>query len=252
MTRLFSNTHFRIFIIATLAMMTTACGFHFRGNYLLPDEVETLSVTSFDDYAMITREVKKQLARNGVKVVPPGVDVANLHIINDSDGDRTLSLYQNARAAEYELFYNTSYKVTVPGYNTKTYNVHITRSYLDNPMAALAKSVEKDVILEEMKIQASQQILRQMATLKTQLIVVGSPDPSQQQDFPTEVKDTNDTITQDLDNGVQQTSTTKEVTSEDMQKNSSTGGSNTDSLKTDSTKAGDAETNDEQTNHQDQ
>lgn len=252
MTRLFSNTHFRIFMIAALAMMTTACGFHFRGNYLLPDEVDTLSVTSFDDYAMITREVKKQLARNGVNVVSPGVNVPNLHIINDSDGDRTLSLYQNARAAEYELFYNTSYKVTVPGYNTKKYSIHITRSYLDNPMAALAKSVERDVILEEMKVQASQQMLRQMATLKTQLIAVGSPDPSQQKDFPTEVKDTNTTITQDLDNGVQQTSTTKEVTSEGTQTGSASDDSNTGHLKTDNEKTSDAKTNDELTNNQDQ
>nr|WP_153448126.1 MULTISPECIES: LPS assembly lipoprotein LptE [Vibrio] len=191
-------------------MMSTACSFHLRGDYLLPDDVKTISVTSFDDYGMITREVKKQLLMNGVKIVPPAKNVSNLHVLSDSDSDRTLSLYQNARAAEYELSYNTSYIVTVPGYNPKAYSVHVTRSYLDNPMAALAKSVEKDLILDEMRVQAAEQMLRQMATLQTQLIPVGAEDATQPKDFPTNIDDTQPT-TQDLDNGVQQTSTTEAI-----------------------------------------
>lgn len=216
MAHLFSHTHVRLLAIIGLAMMTSACGFHFRGNYLLPDEVSTISVTSFDSYNQITRNVKNQLRLNGVEVVSPGSGVPNLHLIRESDNDdsdngRTLSLYQNSRAAEYELSYQVSYQVSVPGYDKKTFNVNVTRSYLDNPLAALAKSVERDMTLEEMREQAAEQIIRQMARLKAQLVV--TPAGSDElQDFPTNPDDTaeqSQTIT--IDEGIEQTTSTSEV-----------------------------------------
>nr|WP_105900984.1 LPS assembly lipoprotein LptE [Vibrio gangliei] len=196
-------------------MMTSACGFHFRGSYLLPDEVSTISVSSFDSYSQITRDVKNQLRFNGVDVVPPASDVPNLYLISESDSDnssdRTLSLYQNSRAAEKELRYVVSYRVTVPGYDPKTFRVNITRSYLDNPLAALAKSVERDMLWDEMREQAAEQIIRQMARLKAQLAVTPSEN-NEMQDFPTDV-DTQ-TETTDLGDGVQQTITTDEVSAD--------------------------------------
>lgn len=219
MAHLFSRSRVRLFAILGLAMMTSACGFHFRGDYLLPDEVSTISVTSFDSYNQITRDVKKQLRLNGVDVVSPGSSITNLHLIgetanDDSDNGRTLSLYQNSRAAEYELSYRVSYQVSVPGYDKKTFNVNITRSYLDNPLAALAKSVERDLIVEEMREQAAEQILRQMARLKAQLVV--TPAGSDElQDFPTNVDDTTtsqQTVT--IDEGVEQTTSTSEISSD--------------------------------------
>ncbi|MGV2841391.1 luciferase, partial [Vibrio cyclitrophicus] len=41
--------------------------------------------------------------------------------------------------------------------------------YLDNPLTALAKSVERDMIEDEMRKLATSQILRQMARLKANI-----------------------------------------------------------------------------------
>lgn len=208
MTRLFSNSRFRILIITSLAMITTACGFHLRGNYLLPEDVSHISVTSFDSYNTLTREVKKQLRLNGVEIVTPAADVANLYLISESDSSRTLSLYQNARAAEYELAYSVSYQVLVPGYDSKSFQINVTRSYLDNPLAALAKSVEKDMILDEMREQAAEQIIRQMARLKAQLVIPAS-NRDTLQDFPT--NSDSDQVDM-IDDDVEQTTSTTEIT----------------------------------------
>ncbi len=219
MAHLFSRSCVRLLAILGLAMMTSACGFHFRGNYLLPEEVSTISVTSFDSYNQITRDVKNQLRLNGVDVVSPGANITNLHLVretanDDSDNGRTLSLYQNSRAAEYELSYRVSYQVSVPGYDKKTFNVNITRSYLDNPLAALAKSVERDLIVKEMREQAAEQIIRQMARLKAQLVV--TPAGSDElQDFPTDIDGTeNQPETTTIDEGVEQTISTNEVSND--------------------------------------
>ena len=71
-------------------------------------------------------------------------------------------LYQTTRSGK-ELTFVASYRVTVPDMGTKNFSTNVTRSYLDNPLTALAKSVERDMIEGEMRKLAATQIVRQMA-----------------------------------------------------------------------------------------
>lgn len=166
MKRLLSLFSLRTTIVLTLSLMMSACGFHLRGDYLLPEEVHEISLSSFDQYSALTRDVQKQLRMNGIRQVAPTTITPSLHLISEGLGERTLSLYQNSRAAEKELTYNVRYSVLIPGHDLKTYTTTVNRNYLDNPLTALAKSVERDMIESEMRVQAAQQILRQMARLK--------------------------------------------------------------------------------------
>lgn len=159
----------RCIVIVLFSSILSACGFHLRGDYLVPEEISSLSLTSFDSYSQLTRNIDAQLRLNEIEVVAPASDVPNLHLINESTTERTLSLYQNATAAEKELTYNASFRVTIPEMGTKTYSTTVTRNYLDNPRTALAKSVEKEMIKDEMRMQAATQIIRQMARLKAEL-----------------------------------------------------------------------------------
>ncbi|MGY2572589.1 LPS-assembly lipoprotein LptE [Vibrio sp. C8] len=155
-----------VFLSATLL---SACGFHLRGDYDVPDELSKLSITSYDQYSSFTRIVTRQLRMNEIEIVQPADDVPNVHLINEGIGERTLSLYQTTRAAEKELTFRASYRVTVPEIGTKTFSTSVTRSYLDNPLTALAKSVERDMIEDEMRKLAATQIVRQMGRLKASI-----------------------------------------------------------------------------------
>lgn len=166
MKRLLSLFSLRTTIVLTLSLMVSACGFHLRGNYLLPEELHEVSLTSFDQYSDLTRNVQKQLRMNGIRQVAPTTVTPSLNLISESLGERTLSLYQNSRAAEKELTYSVRYSVLIPEHDIKTYTTTVNRNYLDNPLTALAKSVERDMIEDEMRTQAAEQILRQMARLK--------------------------------------------------------------------------------------
>lgn len=166
MKRLLSLFSLRTTIVLTLSLMISACGFHLRGNYLLPEELHEISLTSFDQYSDLTRNVQKQLRMNGISQVAPTTVTPSLALISESIGERTLSLYQNSRAAEIELTYTVSYSVLIPEHDIKSYTTTVNRNYLDNPLTALAKSVERDMIEDEMRGQAAEQILRQMARLK--------------------------------------------------------------------------------------
>ncbi|MCP3697212.1 MAG: hypothetical protein GY920_01405 [Aliivibrio sp.] len=166
MKRLLSLFSLRTTIVLTLSLMVSACGFHLRGNYLLPEELHEISLTSFDQYSDLTRNVQKQLRMNGIRQVAPTTVTPSLNLISESLSERTLSLYQNSRAAEKELTYTVRYSVLIPEHDIKTYTTTVNRNYLDNPLTALAKSVERDMIEDEMRTQAAEQILRQMARLK--------------------------------------------------------------------------------------
>ncbi|PMM60686.1 LPS assembly lipoprotein LptE [Vibrio splendidus] len=173
--RLISLSSLKVTIVILTVSLLSACGFHLRGDYSVPEELNKISVTSYDQYSTFTRMMKGQLRMNDVEIVPPAENTPNLHIISESVGERTLSLYQNTRAAEIELTFNASYRVTIPELGDKTFSTSVTRSYLDNPLTALAKSVERDMIEDEMRKLASSQILRQMARLKAN-IAAGSMD----------------------------------------------------------------------------
>ena len=167
--RLISLSSFKATVVILTVSLLSACGFHLRGDYSVPDELNTISVTSYDQYSTFTRMVKGQLRMNDVNITAPSSKTPNLHLLGENIEERTLSLYQNTRAAEKELTFTASYRVTVPELGDKTFSTSVTRSYLDNPLTALAKSVEREMIEDEIRKLASIQILRQMARLKANI-----------------------------------------------------------------------------------
>lgn len=167
--RQISSYSLKLSLIVIMSSLLSACGFHLRGDYSVPEELNRVSVTSYDQYSTFTRMVKNQLRMSDIEIVSPSETVPNIYLISESVGERTLSLYQNTRAAELELTFNASYSVTLPEVGIKTFSTSVTRSYLDNPLTALAKSVERDMIEDEMRKLAATQILRQMARLKADI-----------------------------------------------------------------------------------
>ncbi|MCP4956584.1 LPS-assembly lipoprotein LptE [Photobacterium aquimaris] len=162
-----ANSLTRLLIITLLALTTASCGFHLRGNYMLPEGIAKLSLTSFDPYGKLTRMVKYQFKLHGIEEVKPAATVPNLNITSESTGDSTLSLYQNNGKAEYDLTLTVNYTVTIPNQGIEQFSTKVTRTFLDNPLSALAKSVERDELIDVMREQAAQQIMRKLARLTT-------------------------------------------------------------------------------------
>ena len=99
----------------------------------------------------------------------PDPETPNLHLDGENTSERTLSLYQNTRTAEKEITYSAQYTVTIPNIGSRSFSTSVTRSYLDNPLSALAKSMEQDKLEDEMRHTAANQIIRQMARLKANI-----------------------------------------------------------------------------------
>ena len=160
------NTVLRSLLVAMVSLTIASCGFALRGSYNLPDEVDKVSLTSFDPYGELTRQMRNALRQHNVQMVSPSDDIANIQLLSESNSAQTLSLYQNSRVAEKEFRYVARYRVTVPGKGSYTYNTTLSRNFLDNPLTALAKSVEQNKLVAEMSTEATRQIMRQLSQLK--------------------------------------------------------------------------------------
>lgn len=153
--------------IILLTLVVSACGFQLRGNYLLSPELQTLYLSSDDRHGELTRLVKQHLTINQITLVEHNsADVAEIRILKDTLDRRTLSVFPNGQVAEYELIYTVRYELRFDGKETKTYKFELNRDYQDNPNVALAKSRELSLMLKEMRTEAADKILRNMATIQ--------------------------------------------------------------------------------------
>ncbi|GIU16600.1 MULTISPECIES: LPS assembly lipoprotein LptE [Shewanella] len=155
----------RIFL-ATLALsvlLSAGCGFKLQGSYSIPEQLQTLSLSSQDEYSELTRLVRERLRLNSIAVVEPADNIPTVRIISDSLDRSTLSIYPTGNVAEYELIYQVSFAVQLPKAESQRFEVDIHRDYLDDPRTALAKSREMQLLLKEMRNQAADRIIQTLA-----------------------------------------------------------------------------------------
>jgi LPS-assembly lipoprotein len=89
-----------------------------------------------------------------------------LQLSSDKLERGTLSLFSSGQVAEYELTYSLSYQLIIPQRPPQHFSIQMRRDYLDDPQTAQAKSREMAQILKEMRVQAAEQIVRQLSRLK--------------------------------------------------------------------------------------
>lgn len=157
------------FAIAALSILLSAgCGFKLQGNYSIPEQLQTLNLSSKDEYSELTRLVRERLRLHSIKLVDAADDTPTLRILHDSLERTTLSLYPTGNVAEYELTYHVTFAVRLPQGEAQEFDVDIHRDYLDDPRTALAKSREMELLLKEMRNQAADQMIQTLASLEVE------------------------------------------------------------------------------------
>lgn len=156
-------------LLMLLAISLTGCGFHLQYETEVPTRFKTLSYVSGDPYGRLSRNIKELLRDNKVTLanINDPANYPSLRIVGDSLSKSTISIYQDGKAAEYQLVLTIQAQVVIAGEQIHPINVRVFRTFFDNPAAALAKTVEQNLIEDEMYKQAAKQIIRKLKSVDT-------------------------------------------------------------------------------------
>lgn len=149
-------------VVLLSSMLLSSCGFHLRGD--LPLSHFPAMYIKSERHSELATLVGERLTYNKVQLLDSYQQSAPmLQLIDDTLERRTLSLFPNGQVAEYELIYKVRYALTMPDGSPQQYQFEIFRDYQDDPNQALAKSKELELLLAELRQQAANRIVRQLA-----------------------------------------------------------------------------------------
>ncbi|QUM86538.1 MULTISPECIES: LPS assembly lipoprotein LptE [unclassified Moritella] len=204
----------RLICIFLFTAILGGCGFHLKNGSGIPNELRNLTLVS-SKYSDLTRLIKQDLRYNQINLVVPTVasttsnktlttesdnfsDITDedstktkttamdpallnsqtpiLRIMSESTERRTVSLYSDASAAEYELSYVIKMEVRLPNQEPQYFTVALQRDLLNNPQRALASSRESELLEREMREAAAQQIVRTLSQVIIKPQTIGDND----------------------------------------------------------------------------
>ncbi|MFT5837532.1 MAG: LPS-assembly lipoprotein [Flavobacteriales bacterium] len=154
--------------LLTIMLLIVGCGFKIRGDYGLPANIQQLQLLAVQKNAPLHRILGKQLQSFNIEVLDNTANTSQVdaivYLTSDQLERRLLSLFSTGQVAEYELVYTIKYQLQFPAQDAQEIEFDVTREYQDDPDAVLAKSRELDLIQNEMRREAANRIIRQIAS----------------------------------------------------------------------------------------
>lgn len=159
-----------IIVCLAFTLLLSGCGFKLRDSQPLPVGITQIHLASAQQYSPLKRSVQSYLALYQIpKVDTVSADkkaqTVTLYLMPDTLDRRLLSLFPTGQVAEYELVLSVNFQVIFPDKDPQWVKFDVTREYQDDPDAILAKSRELDLVLEELRSQAADRMIRMLPSL---------------------------------------------------------------------------------------
>ena len=147
------------------SLLLSACGFQLRG----------LAQLSFHNIYIqgstlsMSKELKKSLETNGVKVVTDSEDAElMLELLSEETDKRILSIGGDGKVSEYALSYQVSFRTraaTNPLWG-EVQTVQTSRNFSYNDANLLGKADEEVMLISDMHKDAMRELLRRLTAIK--------------------------------------------------------------------------------------
>jgi LPS-assembly lipoprotein len=164
MSRSFLNVFMGLLLVAI-----AGCGFQLRGAVPVPDSMKLMFVQGINVQQGLGLELKRGLKQNGIQVVDGyEKDSAVLTVLENKFERRVLSVGNNAKVSEYELYSMLKFKVT-DGQGkllVEPQQVEAIRDYQFDQTQVLSSDGEEAILREQLNDQLVQSLLRRLSAVK--------------------------------------------------------------------------------------
>ena len=153
-----------VLLAVALAGAQAGCGFQLQGTGILPDAVATTYVESPQRYTEFHTRLIDALTARGVEVAETRAEAgAVLRILEDTSGQRVLSVSARNTPQEYEVFYAVGFSLEADGTSLIDNEFLVaTRSYSYDPTQVLGMSAEEQVLREALAEDLARRVLRRI------------------------------------------------------------------------------------------
>ena len=140
----------RLIPTLTLTLLLASCGFQLRSATVLPTEMERTYIATDSRHSLFYRTLRARFRDNGVNLVDNPVDAtAIFNILDDSTGQRVLSVSARNIPREYEVYYHVRYNLQSGDKMLLESRQQImTRDYTYDVTAVLGKAREEELLRE--------------------------------------------------------------------------------------------------------
>lgn len=140
------------------------CGFYLEGTRALPESVAATYLETERPYTAFYDSLRDALRARGTRIVDSRQEAgAVLRIIEDSTGERILSVSARNIPREYEIFYSVTFSLESAGTSLiPPESLVATRSYTYDETQVLGKAAEEEVLRQSLAEDLARQVLRRM------------------------------------------------------------------------------------------
>jgi LPS-assembly lipoprotein len=147
-------------VIVLIALLLSACGYHFRGAFELPAGMKNIFLDGGS--APLQSEFNKAMSLSAIPIAA-SAETAGIviRIFDEISQRRVLSLAATGVANDFELGYQMEYEIVDAKDNILMARqlIEIKREYYNDQLATIAKSNEESIIINEMYLQAVRTIV---------------------------------------------------------------------------------------------
>ena len=156
-----------VLIFLLVSSLVSGCGFHLRGSINLPDSIRTVAVSS-PDVKLKDALVNSLQANNVITVSSPTADSAHVEISTADFGREVRTIDDRGKSTGYILILRVRYKVLDSGGKelVKPSTAVARRDYNFDDQQLLSATREEELLRDEMRNDAAQNILRKMSRIR--------------------------------------------------------------------------------------
>lgn len=157
------------FFIIISCCLLAACGFHLRGNMLIPPEIQRIAVLNTANHSQFQQNLEHNLILAGAHIVEPSQADLILSIEKEQIHKMFESVGTNVQLHQYSLQYSVIYQLKnhlniaiMP-----MQHVEATRVYRENANQELGSNNEEEVLIGEMQQEVTRNLITRLVAQDT-------------------------------------------------------------------------------------